>query len=147
MSKARGETARRQLGRISVLERRMRQLINKSFRTGSNVAEISAIEWALPILEQHITNKYGGMPLRVKYYKHEKSYVVAALWKRDGEICYLCNKPMSYGEATIDHILPLAKGGGDNMTNYRLVHLPCNVQKGNMTMEQFNKSKEIAGVK
>lgn len=148
MSKAKGETQRRELGRISVLERRMRQLIKVPIKKPGQIAEISAIEWAIPILEQHLLDKYGDeMPQRVKWHKHEKRGIVAALWARDGNTCYLCTKPLYYSAATIDHVMPLAKGGKDDMSNYRLVHPLCNIQKGNMTLEQFNKSKEMAGVK
>lgn len=146
MTKARGETARRQMGRISVLERRMRQLVQKRNKTDSNIAEISAIEWALPILEQYITDTYGEMPLRIKWHKHEKKTIKNRLWDRDGDICYLCLKPMHYGSATIDHVVPLAKFGKDDMTNYRLVHPLCNIQKGNMTLEQYKNAKEKAAV-
>ena len=90
---------------------------------------------------------YGVMPLRVKWHKHEKGIIKARLWDRDGDICYLCNVPMVYSAATIDHVVPLAKYGKDDMTNYRLVHPLCNIQKGNMTLEQFISSKEKAGVK
>lgn len=142
MTKAKGETARRQLGRISVLERRMRQLVTKRYKTPSNIAEISAIEWAIPVLEKYVRDKYGDLPMRTKYYKHEKNSILYQLWTRDGDICYLCGVAMDYQKVTIDHVLPLAKGGKDEMANYRLVHEFCNLEKGNMTLEQFAQSKE-----
>lgn len=116
----------------------MRQLLAKGRHISpANISEISAIEWAIPILEQHMFSTYGELPRRIKYYKHEKWRVITALFERDGDICYLCNKPMHLSGATIDHVMPLAKGGMDGMSNYRLTHLKCNVAKGNMTHEQF----------
>lgn len=147
MGKARGETARRQMGRISVLERRLRQLVRVRYKKPAQIAEISAIEWAIPILEQHITTTYGEMPARVKWHKHEKATIIQQLWDRDGVICYLCLTPLSYNSATIDHVLPLSKGGKDIMSNYRLVHPGCNIKKGNMTLEQYEQSKLLVSNK
>lgn len=57
--------------------------------------------------------------------------------KRDGGRCQLCGKkvnmklkhpdPMS---PSLDHIVPLAKGGSNLRTNVQLTHWICNVQKG-----------------
>ena len=44
--------------------------------------------------------------------------------------CQLCNYPiLSSREATIDHIIPLAEGGGRGIDNQQLAHAPCNVLK------------------
>lgn len=146
MTKAKGETARRQMDRIAKLERRMRQLVKKPYKSSSNIAEISALEWAIPILEKHITDTFGfTLPQRLAWHKHEKNNILSILWDRDGEICYLCNNPMRYPHVTIDHVIPLHRGGKDNLSNYRLVHSLCNVQKGNMTVEDYRKAKEQAG--
>lgn len=146
MSKPKGETARRQYGRIAILERRMRQLVSKRFQTDSNIAEISAIEWAIPILEQYMSDKYGDMAQRVKWHKHEKLQIKSDLWDRDGQTCYLCNQPMTYRAATIDHVQPLAKGGKDDMSNYRLAHPLCNIQKGHLTLDEFRDAQARAAV-
>lgn len=123
--------------RIAVLERRMRVLVVKRDKTDANIAEISAIEWAVPILEQWVADKFGNLPLREKWFKHEKQAIRAQLWARDGGVCYLCNEPMNYRDASIDHEIPLAKEGKDDITNYRLVHPACNLEKGNMLLEVY----------
>ena len=46
---------------------------------------------------------------------------------RDGYVCHYCgaeNKDM-----TIDHIIPISKGGSHTMGNVRLVHMGCNSKK------------------
>ncbi len=132
------DSARRQSGRVAVLDRRMRQLIKKRGKSPANKAEISAIEWALPILEAHLKNTFGyDLAIRTSWYKHEKLEIMANLWDRDGDICYLCSETMRYREATIDHVVPLAKDGADNMTNYKLTHERCNLEKGNMLLEVY----------
>lgn len=43
--------------------------------------------------------------------------------------CPLCGMPMHITEATIDHIIPLSKGGSNQSTNLQLVHRWCNFIK------------------
>lgn len=53
-------------------------------------------------------------------------------------ICYICEKPFkSKKDITIDHYLPISKGGFDELENYRIAHFPCNQMKGDMTPEEF----------
>lgn len=59
-----------------------------------------------------------------------KAELVAALAKRDGNFCYLCEKPFTHHErATIDHIKPLSKGGSWSLDNLALAHFRCNQDK------------------
>lgn len=39
--------------------------------------------------------------------------------------------------ATIDHIVPKSKGGGNSPDNYMLVHRLCNTIKGSLSLEEF----------
>jgi len=53
--------------------------------------------------------------------------------------CYLCEKPfLKMSDITFDHVIPISKGGMDELDNYRLAHLYCNQEKSNMTIEEFN---------
>jgi 5-methylcytosine-specific restriction endonuclease McrA len=61
-----------------------------------------------------------------------------ALIERDGNICRLCSTEIdlnlarnSRWGATIDHIVPLSKGGSDELDNLQLAHWICNIKKGN----------------
>lgn len=52
------------------------------------------------------------------------------------ETCALCGKPVDKGlkyphplSATVDHIIPLAKGGTNAADNLQLAHWTCNRQK------------------
>lgn len=143
MSKTPEDSARRQIQRVATLERRMRQLYTKRYKTPNNVAEISAIEWAIPILEEYVKGVFGEkVVMRASWHKHEKMQIKSDLWDRDGQVCYLCNENMTYRQATIDHVIPLAKGGADNMTNYKLAHPKCNLEKGNMMLDVYLKWRE-----
>lgn len=50
-----------------------------------------------------------------------------AALRRDDYTCQTCGAPAT--EA--DHILPVSKGGGHDLTNLRASCLPCNRRRGN----------------
>lgn len=57
-----------------------------------------------------------------------------SLWKpilRDAQrgFCYLCQCPVGIKRGTIDHVVPLSKGGSPNIGNLMLVHDACNKAK------------------
>jgi 5-methylcytosine-specific restriction endonuclease McrA len=53
------------------------------------------------------------------------------LLRRDGNMCQLCQEPMTnMDEVTVDHIQPTSQGGTDRLDNLRLVHEGCNQERG-----------------
>jgi 5-methylcytosine-specific restriction endonuclease McrA len=59
-----------------------------------------------------------------------------AVLMRDGYACYLCGidtsiatSPFDPGSATVDHVVPLSKGGEHTMANVRCACLGCNSSK------------------
>lgn len=63
---------------------------------------------------------------------------VEIIARRDHYLCHLCNQIVDMDikrtdkmGATIDHVLPLSKGGLDTMENVALAHWICNIRKGN----------------
>lgn len=61
--------------------------------------------------------------------------IVSRLRGRDGDACIWCGEAMMfYGDgplrATIEHVIPLGRGGLDNMNNMALAHLKCNNGRG-----------------
>lgn len=53
-------------------------------------------------------------------------------------ICYYCNKEI-IGKKTIDHKIPVSKGGTNDKENLVLCCVHCNSQKGNKTEEEYKK--------
>lgn len=49
---------------------------------------------------------------------------------RDKSICYICKKLLKTNEVTLDHVIPLAKGGHHSYLNLRVACRPCNSRKG-----------------
>ena len=64
------------------------------------------------------------------------------LLKRDGMGCYLCGIPVDFKGSYIqgqegwehyphlEHVIPVSKGGSDELENIKLAHAICNVRKG-----------------
>ena len=61
-----------------------------------------------------------------------------ALIERDGNVCHICLTEIDLSlarnsrfGATIDHVIPISKGGADTLDNMKLAHWICNIKKGN----------------
>jgi 5-methylcytosine-specific restriction endonuclease McrA len=50
--------------------------------------------------------------------------------ERDGWRCHLCRRPVSRKTWTIDHLVPVSRGGADTKANVRLAHHRCNSRRG-----------------
>lgn len=55
------------------------------------------------------------------------------LWDKQNGRCAYCNAPFAnYADATIDHLIPLSRGGLAAYSNKRLCCRPCNQAKSNL---------------
>lgn len=69
--------------------------------------------------------------------RHKHGLSVGELAERDGTDCGLCCQPVDMTLtradglmcASVDHIVPRSKGGGDDPANLQLAHLRCNMAK------------------
>lgn len=59
------------------------------------------------------------------------------VFERDGWLCYLCRFRVSRNSSrndplrpTLDHVVPIARGGRHEMANLKTAHLFCNTSKG-----------------
>lgn len=53
------------------------------------------------------------------------------------ENCYYCKKNLTEGEKTVDHKLPVSKGGTNEMNNLVICCQTCNSKKSNQTAEEY----------
>lgn len=54
----------------------------------------------------------------------------AEIFERDAGVCYLCGQALDVSDVEIDHVIPLARGGTNDLDNLRVVHPSCNRAKG-----------------
>jgi len=67
--------------------------------------------------------------------------VLAVLILRDRNRCHICGR----GEAqedpwTIEHVLPKARGGTDELANLRVAHRSCNLTKGTHLVASYDET-------
>jgi len=48
------------------------------------------------------------------------------IYERDGGRCHICERPTWEGDFTLDHLIPLSKGGAHVRTNIAVAHRDCN---------------------
>ena len=100
-------------------------------------------------------------PVKVKDYHHQRRARIRGttfekinadqVYERDGWICKICgeivNQDLEYPDPlskTLDHIIPLSKGGSHTVENVQLAHLNCNLKKYNKLERSFQPSLALA---
>lgn len=77
--------------------------------------------------------------------KRRRDYkkIKARLYKKN-PACLWCPVPLFLNRASLEHIIPLDKGGLDNINNMGLAHIDCNNDRGSKMPElkAFNKQGE-----
>lgn len=76
--------------------------------------------------------------------------IVIALAERDGDRCWYCGCSFDDREdggsrtLTIDHVEPVAGGGGSSLDNLRLCCRTCNRRKGQLGADAYEASELLA---
>jgi 5-methylcytosine-specific restriction endonuclease McrA len=52
------------------------------------------------------------------------------IYKRDGGRCHICKKLVKKTDASLDHLIPISKGGEHTERNVALAHRRCNSSRG-----------------
>lgn len=81
---------------------------------------------------------WGRVRARQRRQRTEANYTDLEVFQRDGWWCHICGEltdwtvPRTHPRgATIDHVVPLTKGGLDELGNVATAHHQCNISKGN----------------
>lgn len=78
------------------------------------------------------------MARRRKLSKAQRAEVLA----RDEECCYLCGQKIE-GPFEVEHPVPFALGGADDITNWRAAHPACHSQKTKSDVTRIAKAKRV----
>ena len=89
-------------------------------------------------LSHYSRAKMRGLPA-------EEGITLKKLIERDGIHCAICGLPCFYDGnylaalyPSIDHIVPISKGGGHTWENVQLAHRICNIKKSNLVGKEWN---------
>ncbi len=69
------------------------------------------------------------------------SFTKADIIRRDGLRCYLCEKLLTEKTATLDHLIPLSRGGNHKPENVKIACLNCNSRKNTRTITEYKKTR------
>lgn len=69
---------------------------------------------------------HSNRPQRISEYRQ---VIVSFLIARDGLVCGFCGETLEDSKIHIDHIIPVALGGLNVMSNLRLAHPTCNLKE------------------
>lgn len=79
---------------------------------------------------------------------YDTDITFAALRERDGDNCCYCSTPMTYErnprgqrnptKATIEHVLPISRGGTHTWDNVKLACWQCNIVKNARTVDEWS---------
>jgi len=78
----------------------------------------------------------------------DKDITLEALYRRDSGVCYLCGEPCDWNDKTdktvgptypsIDHMVPISRGGLHAWTNVKLAHFECNWKKSDALLPSLS---------
>lgn len=66
-----------------------------------------------------------------------KKEIRIQVWQKYDCCCAYCGEPLHYKEMQVDHILPIKRGGKDEIENCNPSCRQCNFYKSDFTLEEF----------
>ncbi len=94
------------------------------------------------LFEVRSTNQVFLVPDRIifninrAFVPHPPMPTKRLIYDRDGGICAYCGKSIPYTATTLDHVIPLSKGGDSSWENLVNCCHSCNQHKGNHAPEE-----------
>jgi hypothetical protein len=80
----------------------------------------------------HLEGGLGSLaPVKVSG-RRKDSATVNALLARDGDRCFLCGEPLG-ADITVEHLVAIAHGGPNHVSNLFLAHGECNRSLGHLS--------------
>ncbi|MDA3834267.1 MAG: HNH endonuclease signature motif containing protein [Spirochaetales bacterium] len=87
-------------------------------------------EWAKRNMRDTNERRRANMR-KVSFEKIDREIV----YLEDDGICGICGKPLEVSELTLDHIVPISKGGGHLYANVHSAHRGCNIRRGTRPLD------------
>jgi 5-methylcytosine-specific restriction endonuclease McrA len=101
------------------VEQRIARSIERRIEVADRIARKRAEHWGAKVIED------------------VQRMVIAS---RDGQECYLCGQWLTWREITIDHVVPLSRGGDHSYANCKIACAVCNSRKGDRLLSEIDLS-------
>lgn len=95
-------------------------------------------------IENNIAMRNANYALRKDVIRKGDKITISELMRRDNSVCHLCGKKTRWGQGplgsmypTIDHLVPISKGGEHTWQNVALACRRCNISRGNRGVAQL----------
>ena len=59
------------------------------------------------------------------------------IYERDSGVCHLCGESCAREQASMDHLIPVSKGGSHTRANVKLAHIGCNSRKNDRLLHEL----------
>ena len=86
--------------------------------------------WLYNAQNQRRINSKSSPGVRRRFSKKEREYIIGTRYYEQGGMCAMCKRSIPKDLFEIDHIIPIAKGGGSEFSNLQLLCSTCNRRKG-----------------
>jgi hypothetical protein len=95
------------------------------------------------LAREHIHAKLGSLAPVKRHGRKSGAGTHQALLERDGQDCFFCLTPL--GELkSVEHLVPVAHGGPNHISNKFLAHPACNVRAGHLSAPEKIRIREKA---
>jgi 5-methylcytosine-specific restriction endonuclease McrA len=90
-----------------------------------------------------------AVPAVIRYLKYDRvpkvglRFCRSNVFKRDGYRCYLCGEVLEKHKLTIDHVVPLSRGGKNEWSNVATCCKKCNGDKDDLLLSEFKRKPKF----
>ena len=106
-------------------------------------AELDINEIACRAISKYLNRK----KIEVEVRETVKRYRIR-LWKSQKHKCYLCDKPKPLAKFTVDHIVPMGRGGSaTDPNNMAGACRHCNAEKGMLLLDEYKRIQLLSDSK
>ena len=106
-------------------------LAEKADRLENSELEVRSSLMTMPMPEVIRLHRFIKLPYRPIPFCRKN------IMLRDNNTCQYCGKRFSIDQLTIDHVIPLSRGGRDTWINVCVACRSCNHKKGNYLLEEI----------
>lgn len=91
------------------------------------------------VLNRSVEKYYERVTSKLEYGR-AREHLKSLILREQKHECYYCHKVMKYKNSTLDHLVPLVRGGiPGERSNLVACHERCNLIKDDMTPSEFSK--------